>query len=695
MPQAARKLNLKNGEKVPVQRREYRIDSSKIDKEKRTVEILFSTDEPAERWFGDETLDHSPGACDLSRLNDGGAFLKDHDSRQQIGVHESATISIVDYGAGKKRGEGRAVVRFAPETNKLAEQEFQDLIAGVRTKISVGYAIRAMKLVAEDDIGNESWLITKWEPLENSLVAIPLDKNCAAGRENDLEEFPVSLDLSFRSIEKSSQERENSVDINGNRSQKRESGEQQQQNDNREKVMTEAERLAKEAADKEAARQAAQAVQDGIKAARQREREILDICSRANVPEDKKEAFETRKNEAIELAATDEKAVSEFQTYVFKNFWGAPKTVDTPSGAGNGDVRVVGERALSLGRQFVESKEFASAMGRRGLGKRNCEIETDYAILGIRGKVTMAQRAGFTSSDLSAVNVQIQTGIVGLGVQRLTIMDLLAPGATGAAAIIYPRENTFGSVDGVAVAAGAMPRAKAVGERGLKPNWEPDLTTENAPVKKIAITTKVPDEFMADFPQARSFIDERLPFMVDTETEYQLLYGDGLDNNLKGIFSTSGIQTRVVDTTSDTTVAASLKKGLTDIRVGSFFEPDGYAFHPYDWETASLLKDTQGRFLAGGPFYIPYTAGVYLELYTFWGKPCVVSTAVTYQKPVAGCWRLGAQYFVREGMRLEMTNSNEDDFRRNLIMIRAEHRLGLATYRPVSFLEFQGFPART
>jgi hypothetical protein len=45
-------------------------------------------------------------------------------------------------------------------------------------------------------------------------------------------------------------------------------------------------------------------------------------------------------------------------------------------------------------------------------------------------------------------------------------------------------------------------------------------------------------------------------------------------------------------------------------------------------------------------------------------------------------------------MRLEMTNANEDDFRRNLIMLRAEHRLALAVYRPIAFLEFTGFPAR-
>jgi HK97 family phage major capsid protein len=279
-------------------------------------------------------------------------------------------------------------------------------------------------------------------------------------------------------------------------------------------------------------------------------------------------------------------------------------------------------------------------------------------------------------------------------------MDVLAPGTTDAAALPFAKENSYGTIDGAAFAAGSggetgMPRTRSVGERGLKPLWDPDLTTDVANVKKIAVTTKVPDEFLNDFPAAQSFIDNRLPYMVDIETEFELLYGDGLNTNLKGIFSNAGVQTRAIDATSDTTVAKSLKKGLTDVRVGSYFEPDFYAFHPYDWETASLLIDSQGRFLGGGPFYIPLTAGVFVELYTFWGKPVVVSTSVTYGRPVCGCGKLGAQFFVREGMRIQMTNSNEDDFRRNLVAVRAEHRLALATYRPVAFLEFTGFPART
>lgn len=671
----ARKLNLESGAQLPVQHREYKIDKAKIDSEKRTVEILFSTDDPAERWFGNEILDHSPGACDLRRLNDGAAFLKDHDSRMQIGVHESASINVVATGT-KQRGEGRAVVRFAPSSNALAEQEFQDMLAGVRTKISVGYVAREMKLVEEDEHGNETWLVTKWEPLENSLVAIPLDPACAAGRSAETDKkYPVSLIRSSDNPENISLDANR---INENNSQERENTETPKGKTD----MTEEPKV-KTAAELDAdKREREQFLQDERKADRERQKEIRAIAKRGtNVPD-----------EVVEKAIDDETTADAFRKLVFEKYFGNPESLDTPAGQGSGDIKVIGERnRLSVGQQFVNSESFKRAVKGKAQGERVASMDVPFSMIGLRGKAAMLQRAGFNSSDLTAVNVAPQQQLVSLGVQRLTIMDLIAPGTTSAAAIPYPRENSLGTVNGAAPAAGAMARAQTVGERGTKPTWEPDITTETANVRKIAVVTKVPDEFMSDFPGMQSYIDERLPYMVDIETEFQMLYGDGLGNNIKGITSTAGIQTRAYATSW----ADTLKKAITDVEVGSFFTADGIAMHPYDFEVASLEKDLNGQYLMGGPYYIPYGQGMFVQMYNIWGKPVVSSTSVSVGKPIVGAWKLGAQYFVREGMRLETTNANEDDFKKNLIAIRAEHRLALAVYRPVSFIEITGGPART
>lgn len=639
-----------------------------------TIRLSISSDEPYKRfdwWNGEEyweVLDHGGNGADLTRIVAGTALLYNHDRDIQLGKIESPEMT-----------DGKCYVKATLSAADDVKDFRTRITEGILKDCSVGYEIDDQG----EEIGEKEGLPIYrfgWTPFEASMVTIPADITVGVGRERDLAK-PKGEPREIRIREKDSQK---DIDLTGKRSQKRETGDS---------MTTEEQKAADEKKQREetaAKAEREQQVKDGMKIAREREKEIRAIAAKAN-----KDLPESETEKALDDCVTNERAVENFRKLVFEKYFGEAKVIDTPSGKGGSDIQVIGERnQLSLGRRFVACDSFKSAMKKRGQGERIASMEVEYPILGIRGKVAMAERAGFTSSDLAPVNVQIQAGVIGLGIQRLTVMDLIAPGTTGAAAIIYPRENSFGTVDGVAVAAGAMPRAKAVGERGVKPIWEPDLTTETANVRKIAVTTKVPDEFMSDFPAAQSFIDERLPFMVDTETEFQILYGDGLGNNLKGILNTNGVQTRAITTTDDSTIAMSFMKGLTDIRVNSYFEPDAYAFHPYDWETAKLLRDTNKNFLAGGPYYIPYSNGVFVELNTLWGKPVVISTAVTYGKPLAGCWKLGAQYFLREGMRLEMTNANEDDFRRNLIMLRAEHRLALAVYRPITFLEFTGMPAR-
>ena len=48
--------------KIGRQIRGFQIDRQTIDKEKRTIPLSFSSEEPIERWFGMEILDHSPDA---------------------------------------------------------------------------------------------------------------------------------------------------------------------------------------------------------------------------------------------------------------------------------------------------------------------------------------------------------------------------------------------------------------------------------------------------------------------------------------------------------------------------------------------------------------------------------------------------------------------------------------------------------
>jgi HK97 family phage major capsid protein len=149
----------------------FELDRASVDKAARTVALSFSSETPVERWFGSEILDHTPSAVRLSRLNNGGALLMDHDRSDQIGVVESATI-----GKDKK---GRAVVRFGKSAR--AEEIFQDVLDGIRRLVSVGYRIHKTETKQEGG-GVESVRVTDWEPFEISIVSIPADDSVGVGR---------------------------------------------------------------------------------------------------------------------------------------------------------------------------------------------------------------------------------------------------------------------------------------------------------------------------------------------------------------------------------------------------------------------------------------------------------------------------------------------------------------------------------
>lgn len=147
-----------------------------VDVDARRVKIAVSSEEPVERSFGNEILDHTERSIDLEFLNSGRApLLLDHDPRQQIGVVESVTL---DASARRLR----ATVRFGK--NGLAKDVFDDVADGIRGNISVGYQVNKL----EQD-GKDSYRAVNWTPMEVSVVSIPADRTVGVGRsaEDDLE----------------------------------------------------------------------------------------------------------------------------------------------------------------------------------------------------------------------------------------------------------------------------------------------------------------------------------------------------------------------------------------------------------------------------------------------------------------------------------------------------------------------------
>lgn len=141
-----------------------------IDEDKRTVRIALSSEEPVERSFGIEILDHSRESVDMEWAKSGNMpVLLDHDSRSLVGIVESFELDSAT-------NRTLAHIRFG--RSELAQEAWQDVLDGIRKSVSVGYRINSM---VRDDTAEDATFRANWTPMEASLVSLPADTNPLIG----------------------------------------------------------------------------------------------------------------------------------------------------------------------------------------------------------------------------------------------------------------------------------------------------------------------------------------------------------------------------------------------------------------------------------------------------------------------------------------------------------------------------------
>ena len=139
-----------------------------MDDDDRRVRMSLSSEEPVQRDFGNEVLEHSEKAIDLSRANSGNMpLLLDHDLTKQIGIVERAYLDQSDRKL-------RAVVRFGKSA--LAREVYDDVKDGIRSNVSIGYQIKNM-VNRDGAVVADSWM-----PYEASIVSVPADNNVGVNR---------------------------------------------------------------------------------------------------------------------------------------------------------------------------------------------------------------------------------------------------------------------------------------------------------------------------------------------------------------------------------------------------------------------------------------------------------------------------------------------------------------------------------
>lgn len=173
--------------------RELRLDGN-INEDDRTVDISFSSEAPVERydWRSDsyynEILSHESGNVDMTRLENLGVCLYNHNMNQVIGA-------IIDPQLDDKERRCKARIRF--DKDELSETIYQKVKSGTLKGISVGYSIdrKSIEIVPADQksadgrISGPCRIARLWTPFEVSIVSIPADIDVGIGRSLDSEEL--------------------------------------------------------------------------------------------------------------------------------------------------------------------------------------------------------------------------------------------------------------------------------------------------------------------------------------------------------------------------------------------------------------------------------------------------------------------------------------------------------------------------
>lgn len=154
--------------------RSAEIRSNSLNAENRTIELIFSTGASVTRWSWDEgqyleTLDMSPEAVNLDRLNAGASLLDSH-NQSAMGNRLGA---VVRGTARVEGGKGYCVVQLS--TSPAGQQILDDLEQGMTLPISVGYRVTRYEKTEGDENSLPIYRATKWEPLEVSAVPVPAD----------------------------------------------------------------------------------------------------------------------------------------------------------------------------------------------------------------------------------------------------------------------------------------------------------------------------------------------------------------------------------------------------------------------------------------------------------------------------------------------------------------------------------------
>lgn len=313
---------------------------------------------------------------------------------------------------------------------------------------------------------------------------------------------------------------------------------------------------------------------------------------------------------------------------------------------GSGSEGGAGEAIKSVGEQFVESDSFGSFVAGNAT-KATLEI-TNNTITGSDTTVAPDRRGG----------------VVPGATRRLRVEQAMPGLDTTSNAIEYVKENVFTN------------NADAQnGEGSELPETSITFSLVNDPVATIGHWLKVSKQMMSDAPALAAYINGRLGYGVDLKVDTALIRGDGAAGDLSGL-TAAGNFTTFTPTASDSALV-SVRKAITQLEVAEYF-PNAVMLNPAQVEELDLTAATTEEFIAANPRMAIQPM--------VWGLPIISSNAVVAGQFVIGAFDLACMVHRRQGTIVEMSESDDDNFTKNLVTVKASRRLALEVNTPAAIL---------
>jgi HK97 family phage major capsid protein len=251
--------------------------------------------------------------------------------------------------------------------------------------------------------------------------------------------------------------------------------------------------------------------------------------------------------------------------------------------------------------------------------------------------------------------------------REFTLEALMTRIATSSGSVEWVRENVFTN------------GAAETTEGTVIPQTSITFTPGSMPVSTVAHWIKISRQLAMDNAALAAYINRRMVYGVDLKVENQLIAGNGASPNISGLTAAGNYVAHGY--TAASLAAAGLANNRFDIigkMIGDCATADIPAeviiLNTADWWTLRLAKDNTGRYLLGEP-----GANVVPMLF---GLPVVASTAMPAGKVWVGALRQAVTLWYREGITLDLSDSDGDNFVNGLVTIRASRRVAQTVDKP-------------